>query len=371
MKTIYFKLEGQKLKRTDDNYIVNMSKKYLEASFEPDVEWNGYIMSAIFQDGSTAITVPIENAPVIVPHEVLGGDGFTVSVFGVNEDGVRIPSSTVKVMMDDSGYIEGKTPGEPTPTAYERFLYALKAPKIVGGIWYTYNTETGDYENTGFEATGPQGDKGDKGDQGPIGETGPVGPQGPIGETGPEGPQGIQGEQGPKGDSYVLTADDKEEIAGLVGDWEHKITATIPETTTFFDFVLGGKYKKLAIFFTFAYDSNYTEKGYIDVYANGTTGGYKIWGSGSVIPMPTTSGNVTLVKFLSEGIARNIISSLQYLDGVKATSATLSGRYGATSGDLSNTFMILPQAYFETIKIVAYSMAFTAGTKIEIYGVKA
>ena len=57
--------------------------------------------------------------------------------------------------------------------------------------------------------------KGDKGDQGPQGE---IGPQGPKGDTGAQGPQGIQGPQGEKGDpgtNYVLTQDDKAEIAQL------------------------------------------------------------------------------------------------------------------------------------------------------------
>lgn len=90
---------------------------------------------------------------------------------------------------------------------------------------------------------GPQGPKGDKGDQGPIGETGPQGLKGDKGDPGDIGPQGIQGEQGvqgeqgPKGDKgdtgatgpqgpegpagkdgsdYILTDDDKQQIAGMV-----------------------------------------------------------------------------------------------------------------------------------------------------------
>ena len=54
--------------------------------------------------------------------------------------------------------------------------------------------------------------KGDKGDQGPQGE---IGPQGPKGDTGEQGPQGIQGPQGDPGTNYVLTDEDKAEIAQL------------------------------------------------------------------------------------------------------------------------------------------------------------
>ena len=80
---------------------------------------------------------------------------------------------------------------------------------------------------------GIQGEKGDKGDtgatgeRGPQGETGPAGPQGEKGDTGPQGPKGDKGDTGntgpvgPKGDpgdDYVLTVQDKADIAGLVDD---------------------------------------------------------------------------------------------------------------------------------------------------------
>jgi hypothetical protein len=45
------------------------------------------------------------------------------------------------------------------------------------------------------------------------GVQGPIGPQGPIGETGPRGEPGIQGEPGK---DYVLTEEDKEEIASNI-----------------------------------------------------------------------------------------------------------------------------------------------------------
>ncbi len=62
-------------------------------------------------------------------------------------------------------------------------------------------------------AQGPKGDKGDKGDTGAQGPQGEVGPQGPIGETGPQGPQGPAGANG---QDYVLTGNDKTEIADAV-----------------------------------------------------------------------------------------------------------------------------------------------------------
>ena len=65
-------------------------------------------------------------------------------------------------------------------------------------------------------ATGPQGEQGIQGQtgpQGPKGDTGETGPQGPAGQ---QGPQGIQGPKGDTGDDYILTEQDKQEIAGMV-----------------------------------------------------------------------------------------------------------------------------------------------------------
>lgn len=61
--------------------------------------------------------------------------------------------------------------------------------------------------------------QGPTGEQGIPGPQGPIGPIGPKGEQGPIGPQGIQGEpgpQGPAGQDYILTENDKREIAGLI-----------------------------------------------------------------------------------------------------------------------------------------------------------
>lgn len=67
--------------------------------------------------------------------------------------------------------------------------------------------------------TGAQGVQGERGEKGETGATGPQGEKGNTGATGPQGPQGEQGPQGvqgPKGDDYVLTDNDKTDIANLV-----------------------------------------------------------------------------------------------------------------------------------------------------------
>jgi len=65
-------------------------------------------------------------------------------------------------------------------------------------------------------ATGPQGAQGLQGPQGIQGEPGATGAQGPQGEKGETGATGPQGPQGISGDDYVLTAQDKVDIANIV-----------------------------------------------------------------------------------------------------------------------------------------------------------
>lgn len=89
-----------------------------------------------------------------------------------------------------------------------------------GAVTLAFGIPRGDKGETG--ATGPQGEQGPKGEQGiqgPKGDTGATGPKGDTGEQGPKGDTGATGPQGPQGETgsdYVLTAQDKADIADIV-----------------------------------------------------------------------------------------------------------------------------------------------------------
>ena len=66
--------------------------------------------------------------------------------------------------------------------------------------------------------SGPQGEKGDKGEQGIPGEKGDKGDKGDTGATGAQGEPGKDGADGKDGEDYVLTNEDKQEIAEMAAE---------------------------------------------------------------------------------------------------------------------------------------------------------
>jgi hypothetical protein len=67
------------------------------------------------------------------------------------------------------------------------------------GLLYIYTNTGWPADGDGIEFRGPQGPKGDTGDQGPQGIKGDTGDEGPQGEQGPKGDKGDTGDQGPQG----------------------------------------------------------------------------------------------------------------------------------------------------------------------------
>ena len=98
-----------------------------------------------------------------------------------------------KVLIYNFGGVEGSELGNVTASAIES-----------ESVYANVITEGDTVKNLNFEFGLPRG---------PKGETGDTGPQGPTGDT---GPTGATGDTGPQGDAYVLTNQDKQEIADIV-----------------------------------------------------------------------------------------------------------------------------------------------------------
>ena len=213
MLYITFNVYKQKIKRTDTQHIVSDSRNYLHAAFTfSDDDWTG-IKTAIFKNGDVVKHVILENDECLVPWEVIKSGILHVSVFC----GDLITADTATVYINESGYYDGGTPEDPSPTVYEQIIAMLneietggipddKIAAAVQAYLEAHPVETlteEDVQRIVSEYVAAhkdelKGDKGDKGEQGPVG---PAGPQGETGLTGPQGPKGDTGEQGLQGDN--------------------------------------------------------------------------------------------------------------------------------------------------------------------------
>ena len=152
--------------------------------FNFPAEWDGFAKTAVFTNGETKISVVLnENGKLCtgeneccIPHEVIKAPAFTVSVFGVSGD-KRATTQIAQVSVKPSGYGEGATPAEPTPTEYEQLVaIANSAEQLAQSV-------RSDADSGAFKGDkGEQGNKGDKGDTGAVGAKGDKGHKGDPGK---------------------------------------------------------------------------------------------------------------------------------------------------------------------------------------------
>lgn len=115
-----FQINKQLIKRTDCEIPVAKSENYLYAQFTFSDEWVG-TKTAIFNNGTAYSVILDEDNKCLVPWEVITESGFSVSVYC----GERITANISFVKVLPTGYIEGQTPADPTPTVYEQIIDAL------------------------------------------------------------------------------------------------------------------------------------------------------------------------------------------------------------------------------------------------------
>ena len=155
--------------------------------FNFPAEWDGFAKTAVFTNGETKISVVLnENGKLCtgeneccIPHEVIKVPAFTVSVFGVSGD-KRATTQIAQVSVKPSGYGEGATPAEPTPTEYEQLVtIANSAEQLAQSV-------RSDADSGAFK-----GDKGERGNKGDKGDTGAVGAKGDKGDKGDPGKDAV------------------------------------------------------------------------------------------------------------------------------------------------------------------------------------
>ena len=130
-----FEVNNQILTGTDNDKIVNLSNKYLGMTFTfKTSDWNDKVKFALFRTrGSGAYKVALDNDSLTVPHEVLTNDYFTFSLYGVNEDNVRITTNIIKVYTIQSGYtskVENPFPDD-DPGVIEQIYLAINERAMI------------------------------------------------------------------------------------------------------------------------------------------------------------------------------------------------------------------------------------------------
>lgn len=126
------------MQRTDDFGVVADSIKYLTATFDltgSDFKGNLLaIFTPLYDKGDSYEVVLDENNTCLVPHEIIKSRGFSVCLTSFY-DGITIPTNKVNVAVIESGYKEGKTPADPTPSVYEQIVEMVeeKQDKLIAG----------------------------------------------------------------------------------------------------------------------------------------------------------------------------------------------------------------------------------------------
>lgn len=120
---ILFKVKHQTILRLDTEKLASGSRNYVEAVFNFSEEWEGLIKTAVFTKNGFAFHVLLEDNKCMVPAEVLETKGvFKVSVFG----GDLITVTNAEIHVAASGYAEGGSPTDPTPTIYEQIMKMIE-----------------------------------------------------------------------------------------------------------------------------------------------------------------------------------------------------------------------------------------------------
>lgn len=100
-----FKIKGQKLIRFDDNYVVNLSKEYLQCNFEYSEDWSDLTKYVTFTVKGRSYRYELVNDSVQVPNDILKYKYFYIKVHGVsNTNQTVITTDELIIILKITGY---------------------------------------------------------------------------------------------------------------------------------------------------------------------------------------------------------------------------------------------------------------------------
>lgn len=233
MITIDFALSHSSIRIVSRKLVTSNSKNYVKAHFDLRTDdWTAPITAIFRASNNNAYSVLLDDDNTcIIPWEVLTTAGtVNVSAFCGNRHTANIAQFDVV----QSGYTDGETPSDPTPTVYEQILkdFDSKQDKLIAGDGIKI-------ENNVISAVGGGSSGADGKSAYEIAlEHGFIGSEdewlaslkGEKGEQGEQGIQGIQGEQGQDG------ADGKTPVKGIdyfteadIAEITNKVIANLPK----------------------------------------------------------------------------------------------------------------------------------------------
>lgn len=236
MLTLKFNLRHQNITLVNKAEIIaSDSKNYLQAHFNLlSDDWNNSITAIFKSDNIGTYTVLLDDDNnCLVPWELLKPNAvIKVSAFCDNLH----TAVTASFKVAESGYTEGETPSEPTPTIYEQILKGLdsKQNKLIAGDGIKIEgNKISSFGNSAYDIALKHGFigsedewlaslKGEKGEQGEQGIQGVQGIQGEKGEQGEKGQNGADGigitssEINKKGELVITYSDNTVSNLGVV-----------------------------------------------------------------------------------------------------------------------------------------------------------
>lgn len=208
---LQFHVVKQSIKRTDGNAPVSDSVNYLTAEFNFDSsDWDNTTKTATFRNNGTVYTIILDaNGKCVVPWEIIENGKMKVSVYGDGANDYRITADTVEVAILASGYSEGEESQQPTPTQYEQLASAL-ANKIQINPADSATGTANKIKVDGVTYSISGGGGGSSVVPNPTGQA--------TAQLNKLEIDGViyEGMKGDPGDDYVLTAQDKSDIADMV-----------------------------------------------------------------------------------------------------------------------------------------------------------
>ena len=225
-----------------EGHIVSDCIRSETVKFDFPEDWNGYVKTAVFSQGEKKLQVVLSDSNPLcisenechIPHEIALEGNFNLSVYGIKGDSV-ITTTEAEVTVEDSGYDVLEESLTPTPTEYQQIInFTANALAVAESVRTDadnglFKGDKGDKGDKGER--GEQGIQGEKGERGLQGLKGPKGDKGDKGEAftyddftseqlnlliGPKGDKGDKGDKGEQGDTYILTEQDKTDIADVV-----------------------------------------------------------------------------------------------------------------------------------------------------------